>query len=141
MRRITFLLYRVIYGLVLLLFMANIGERLYPNSALRGKDFVLIGGGAISLLLLLLLVLAFRRIPAPLFWVATVAWLPLFTWYAWFSQIAPFPGRELHTIDPAEAAAEISRHNYQAGLLFAVLCFWFVSLPFVRQAHQKHLRR
>jgi hypothetical protein len=60
-------------------------------------------------------------------WAATAMVCAFFTWYAWYSLEAPFVLHEVHTFDPAKAAAEKSRVEFQGAIIYALLLAWLIS--------------
>src|SRR5579884_2820145 len=124
--------YRIVYGLVLVVFLGNVLKTIDFRTA-PAHQSVLLVAAAVALCGLVALLVAFGRIRTAAFWLLLVLWEALFVWYAWFIPAAPFTLRELHTFDAAAASRETTVHYLWAGALFAVLFIWFLSLPFVRR--------
>ena len=127
-------LYRIAYGLVVALFLANVLTANYFPSA-SGRLLALLIALPVSLCSLLALVIGFAKIRPPVFWSLVLIWLALFVWYGWFSPAAPFVLHESHSLDPASAENERQAHNLLAGGLFIVLSLWFLSLPITRSLY------
>jgi hypothetical protein len=125
-------IYRIAYGLVLGVFLANVLKTIdFRTTPLHQS--VLLTVAAVSLCGLLVPLLAFDRTRQAFVWPVVVVWELLFIWYAWFIPAAPFTQREAHSFDPTAAAQETMRHNVWAGALFAILFLWFLSLPILHR--------
>ncbi len=124
-------IYRVAYGVVLVVFLGNVLKTIDFSTAPAHQSAMLVAA-AVALCGLLALLLAYRRIRPAVFWFLVLVWEALFVWYAWFIPAAPFTLRELHTFDASAAARETTVHYFWAGALFAVLFIWFLSLPLIR---------
>lgn len=131
--------YRIVYGLVLVVFLGNILRTIDFRTA-PAHQSVLLVAAAVALCGLMALLLAFRRIPLAAFWFLVLVWEALFAWYAWFIPTAPFTLRELHTFDAVGASRETTVHYLWAGALFAVLFSWFLSLPLMRRKRDRALK-
>ena len=134
--RVYFAAYRVIYGLVLMVFLANVFSKA-DFTANRTQVSVLMVALAVTLSGALVLLLGFSRIRTTAFWVLTLVWEVLFVWYAWFSPASPFLLHELHSLDATEATRQINAHYVWAGTMFALLFAWFLSLPVTRSIYEK----
>jgi hypothetical protein len=82
---------------------------------------------------------AFQRIARSLMWLGIILLCGLLTWFGFWSRGAPFVLHELHTFDPAKAVAEFRSHNVRAGIGYATLLIWLLSLPIVHSVHQKRI--
>jgi len=128
--------YRIAYGLVVALFLANmLTANHFPSAS--GRLLALLIALPVSLCSLLALVIGFSKIRPPVFWSLVLIWLVLFVWYGWFSPPSPFVLHESHTLDSATAAQERQTHNLVAGGLFIVLSLWFLSLPITRSWYER----
>ncbi len=123
--------YRIVYGLVLIVFLGNV---LKPDYFAMESTYVsaLLVAAAVSLCGVFILLLRFFRIGPAVFWGFVLVWEALFVWYAWFSPAAPFVLHELHTFDASAIARERTIHHVRAIALFTVLFAWFLSLPIIR---------
>jgi hypothetical protein len=128
--------YRIVYGLVLVVFLGNLLRTNYFATAPTYVS-VLLAAAALSLCGLFVLLLRFARIRPTAFWSLVLLWEALFVWYAWFSPAAPFVLHEMHTFDATAGALESKAHYIKAGLVFVVLFAWFLSLPVARLIHGK----
>jgi hypothetical protein len=131
--------YRIIYGLTVALFLANVLATNYLPSA-SGHLLALLIALPVSLCSLLTLVIGFSRIRPPVFWGLVLIWLALFVWYGWFSPASPFLLHESHSLNSATAAKEQQTHNLVAGSLFIALVLWFLSLPMTRSFYGRQQR-
>lgn len=123
--------YRVVYGLVLVVFLGNVLKTIDFRGAPAYESVLLVAAAGV-LCGVLALLLAFPRIRPAAFWLLVLVWEALFVWYAWFNPAAPFMLRELHTFDAAAAAREMATHYVRAGTIFTALFLWFLSLPITR---------
>jgi hypothetical protein len=130
-----FTTYRIVYGLVLALFFANVLRTNYLATA-PAYVSVLSVAAAASVFGVFMLLLRFSQIRPAVFWGLVLAWEALFVWYAWFSPAAPFALHEVHTFEAPAAAREATLHYVRAGSLFAVLFAWFLSLPITRLVYK-----
>ena len=119
-------IYRIAYGLVLVVFLGNLLTASTHVSVL----LVMVG---VSLCCLFVLLLGFSRIPTTAFWVLVAAWEALLVWYAWFSPTSPFVLHETHNLD----ATAIARENMVHYAVFALLSTWFLSLPIARSIYER----
>ncbi len=126
--------YRIVYGLVVLVFLANVLKTIGFRTA-PAHESVLLVAAAVALCGVLTLLLGFARIRPAAFWLFVLVWEALFVWYAWFIPAAPFTLRELHTFDAAAAARETTTHYLRAEAIFTALFLWFLSLPIMRVWH------
>ena len=128
-----FWIYRSLYALVLVVFLANAIKR-YPlelGGEMAGVALLLVS----SLLLLgaVLITGVTHRASTGLVWAITLAWCLLFSWYAWLSQPSPFVIHEAHSLDGAQAAVEANRYEAIAVTIFVILLIWFLSFPLVQR--------
>lgn len=129
-------LYRIAYGLVVGLFLANVLTANYFPLA-SGRLLALLIALPISLCSLLGLVIGFSRIRPPVFWCLVLIWLAFFVWYGWYSPASPFVLHESHSLDAARAEHERQTHNLLASSLFIGLSLWFLSLPIIRSLYER----
>ena len=122
--------YRVVYGIILGVFLGNIVMAVKGHTA--APEALLLVAAGLLLCAIVALLVAFRRVQPMIFWVLVLGWEVLFVWYAWFGPVAPFVFHEAHTLDATALARESAIHNVKAGVLFAALSAWFLSLPFAR---------
>jgi len=134
--------YRVIYGIVVAVFLGNILTTNYFDTAPHYVAMLMIAAAAL-LFGLFILLFGFVRIHPAVSWGIVLAWEAIFVWYGWFSPSSPFALHELHTLDPPTAAREASAHLVRAIAIFVFLFVWFLSLPVVQSAYlrRKGLRR
>jgi hypothetical protein len=131
--------YRIVYGLVLALFLGNLLETNYYGTV-PPYTSALIFTATLCLVGLFALVVGFQHMKPPLFWGLVLLWEVLFVWYAWFSPAAPFALHELHTLDPEAVASERRAHYARAGAVFGALFIWFLSLAITRSFHGRSRR-
>jgi hypothetical protein len=124
--------YRIAYGLVVAVFLGNVVMASRGQTSAPVSVLLLIAG--VFLLGILGLLIRFSRVQPAFFWMFVLGWEALFVWYAWFSPAAPFVLHEAHALDANAVARESTIHYLKAGVLFAVLFAWFLSLPFARIA-------
>lgn len=79
----------------------------------------------------------FSRIAVSLMWLLMLILCGLVAWYGWYGPAAPLVKHELHSFDPAKAAAESRRVQLYASVSYAILVVWFLSLPIVRSINQR----
>ena len=126
------IVYRIVYGLVAAVFLGNVimASIEQPSACVS----VLFGTAGVLLFGILGLLVGFSRFRPAVFWVLVLGWEALFVWYAWFSPATPFVLHEVHSFDANTVARESTTHYLKAGVLFALLFAWFLSLPFARIA-------
>lgn len=124
--------YRIAYGIVIAVFLGNVV--MASRGQTSASAFVLLVTAAVFLSGILGLLLRFSRVQPAVFWVLVLGWEALFVWYAWFSPATPFVLHEVHSFDANAVARESTIHSLKAGVLFALLFAWFLSLPFARIA-------
>lgn len=123
--------YRIDYGAVVVLFLANLLATNYYGTVPLHTS-VLIAAGRVCLVALPVVLVAFSRLKPSILWGIVLAWEALFLWYAWFSPAAPFVLHETPAAKPNAIASERMAHQVQAGALFIGLFLWFLSLGVVR---------
>ena len=131
--KLALLVYRIAYGVSLAVILAAVAQEIRGGAV--GGISVLLPTClfACALAAAIFATFAFRRLGQSRLWILTLMLAGLFTWYGWFGPGAPFILHEIHTFDPAAAAAEISRYRLQGLAVNAILLLWFVSLPIVRR--------
>jgi hypothetical protein len=123
--------YRIIYGLVIVVFLGNILESSHFATIPLHVSALLLAA-AVAAACMLVILIGFFRVKPAVFWVLVLIWEVLFAWYAWLSPAAPFALHEIHTLEANSAAAESRVHYLRATALFVLLFAWFLSLPIAR---------
>ena len=118
-------IYRTLYVLVLIIFLANAVTRSQPSFGGEMAGMVLYFVSCVLLLGTVLMTCIRHRESMKSIWAVTLAWCFLFSWYAWVSQSSPFLFREAHTLDAVQATAEATRYKVTGGIIFVLLltCF------------------
>jgi hypothetical protein len=131
--KLALLVYRIIYGVSLAAILAAVAQEIRLGEAGGVSVILLTCLFACALAAAICATFAFRRFAVSLLWLLSLLLVALFTWYGWFSPSAPFVLHEVHTFDPAAAAAEAGHYRIQALVVYAILLLWFISLPVVRR--------
>jgi hypothetical protein len=110
-----------------LVFFFNITKAIRFAGGLGTVQNVFLTLAAIACSGLAVLVLIFPKDRTALRYVS-IFWVGLFTWYAWWSLATPFRPHEFYSFSAQENEAYYHRHLLIAGLIFAFLCVWFLSV-------------
>jgi len=122
--------YRVIYMYLLTMF----GIRVLPLEASWRAVLVSVHPASFLALSTLVLLTGVTRRPLGRWvWTVTTIWCLAFGWWAWLSGDSPFVMHELHTLDPAGAAAEVKSYYLHSIPLFVLLVLWFLSFPVIHR--------
>jgi hypothetical protein len=130
--KVILLIYRIIYGAFLIMFLLGTLRRDTPWGAAAISEIIPFWLFVCALVFGIFAAFAFQRITRLLMWLGIILLCGLLTWFGWWSQGTPFALHELHTFDPVEAAAEVRSHNMRTGIGYAILLIWLMSLPVTR---------
>jgi hypothetical protein len=139
MKRVIFG-YRLLYVMVLLVFLANILKALRFDGTMEALAVLLLVSCAISSMGLMLLVLFYPKGTSRLVAAGSLLWCGLFTWFAWWSPTSPFRSHEFYSFDPSENAAAAQHHLFLASMVFGILVIWFASVALVLASGRPGLR-
>ena len=128
--RTMLLIYRIIYGALLMVLLVGM-LRNVPFAPARISEMILFWLFVCALIFGILAAFAFQRVTRLMTWLGIILLCALLTWRF------PFWLHETHTFDPGEAASEIHSHNVRAGISYAILLMWLLSLPIIRSIYER----
>lgn len=128
--RTILLIYRIIYGALLMVLLLGI-LRNAPKTSARISEIILFWLFVRTFVFGILAAFAFHRITRLMTWLGIVLLCALLTWRF------PFSLHETHTFDSVDGADEIHGHNLRAGISYAILLIWLLSLPIIRSIYDR----